>query len=50
MQVTPVKPQYSGQLFFMGKVSPGNPYYDTLEKKAGLGPIVVQGRHTAIWN
>lgn len=34
----------------MGKISPGNPYYDTLEKKAGLGPMVVQGRHTAIWN
>ncbi|KIX93000.1 uncharacterized protein Z520_11273 [Fonsecaea multimorphosa CBS 102226] len=47
--VTPIKPAYSGQLFLTGKIGPPNPHYPTIEKLAGHGPMVVQGRSTAIW-
>lgn len=48
--MTPAKPSYTGQLFFSSNIGPSNPYYSTIEKLAGHGPMVVQGRSTAIWN
>jgi 2-polyprenyl-6-methoxyphenol hydroxylase-like FAD-dependent oxidoreductase len=48
--VTPTRPLYAGQLFLTGFVRPENPYYKTVEANAGLGPMVVMGRNTAIWN
>ncbi|KAK2624391.1 hypothetical protein QTJ16_006341 [Diplocarpon rosae] len=48
--VTTAKPRYAGITFWTGEIHASNPLYTKVEEMAQLGPMVVLGRSTMIWN
>lgn len=48
--MTEAEPKYSGQTFWTGKIHQSNPFYPKVEEMAKLGPMIIMGRSTMIWN
>ena len=48
--VTSAQPVFAGQIFLTTIISPGNPFYDTMQSLCGVGSMVTMGRGSHMFN
>ncbi|KAM0558035.1 hypothetical protein ACHAPJ_005202 [Fusarium lateritium] len=46
--ITDAKPEYSGKMFIEGRISPGNPQYESVQKMAGKGTAMVMSARSTL--
>ncbi|KAH6974608.1 hypothetical protein BKA56DRAFT_619547 [Ilyonectria sp. MPI-CAGE-AT-0026] len=48
--VTPAQPAFAGQIFLTSRISPSNPFYDTMQSMAKVGSMVAMGAGKHMFN